>query len=219
MFCFPISDHAIGSPENSFYPRAPVYMHYLLKDKKQIPLRTSSSSYKLKRSISLGESAFPLPRGGARAHFAARKLLTSSGHKSRRSSCAQNSASYFQWSILPKFYPHTSTLYPHSPKILCVLEGGGGRHTLVQAIQSGFCARYLAAQPFWEFAYRLMKVEVSHIYLPQLCMVHDDVFWNFGYCNQSDGFISHISPGIVINISGIQLVFNRTGVDKIIGFQ
>ena len=63
--CFPISDYAIGSPENSFYPRAPVYMHYLLKDKKQIPLRTSPSSYKLKRSISLGESAFPLPRGGA----------------------------------------------------------------------------------------------------------------------------------------------------------
>ena len=118
--CFPISDHAIGSPEKSFYPRAPVYMYYLLKDKKQVPLRTSSSSSKLKRSISLGGSAFPLPRGRARAHFAARKLLTSCGHKSRRSSCAQNSVSYFQWSTLPKLYPHTTTLYPHSPKSLCV---------------------------------------------------------------------------------------------------
>ena len=41
--CFPISDHAIVSPENSFYSRAPVYMHYLLKDEKKIPLRTSPS--------------------------------------------------------------------------------------------------------------------------------------------------------------------------------
>ena len=45
-------------------------------------------------------------------------------------------------------HPHTTTLYPHSPKSLCVLEAGGGRHTLVQAIQSGFSTGYLAAQRF-----------------------------------------------------------------------
>ena len=59
--------------------------------------------------------------------FATRKLLTSCGHKSRRSSRAQNSASYFQWSTLRKLCPHTTTLYPCSPKSLGV--GGRGRET------------------------------------------------------------------------------------------
>ena len=49
---------------------------------------------------------------------------------------------------LPKLYPQTTALYPHSPKSLCVLEGGGGRHALVQAIQSGFSTGYLAVQRF-----------------------------------------------------------------------
>ena len=64
-----------------------------------------------------------------------------------------------------------------------------------------------------------MKVEVSHIYLPQSYALYDMICFAIGYCNQSDGFIGHISPGIVINISGIQLVCNRTGVGIIIGFQ
>ena len=70
-----------------------------------------------------------------------------------------------------------------------------------------------------EFAYRLMKVEVSHIYLPQSYALYTMICFEIGYCNQSDGFIRHISPGIVINISGNQLVCNRTGVGIIIGFQ
>ena len=57
-----------------------------------------------------------------------------------------------------------------------------------------------------EFAYRLMKVEVSHLYLPQSYALCNMISFEIGYCNQSDGFISHISPGIVINISGNQLV-------------
>lgn len=57
-----------------------------------------------------------------------------------------------------------------------------------------------------EFAYRLMKVEVSHIYLPQSYALYNMICFEIGHCNQSDGFISHISPGIVINISGNQLV-------------
>ena len=57
-----------------------------------------------------------------------------------------------------------------------------------------------------EFAYRLMKVEVSHIYLPQSYALYNMICFEIGYCNQSDDFISHISPGIVINISGNQLV-------------
>ena len=64
-----------------------------------------------------------------------------------------------------------------------------------------------------------MKVEVSHLYLPQSYALYNMISFEIGYCNQSDGFISHISPGIVISISGIQLVFNRTGMDIIIGFQ
>ena len=79
------------------------------------------------RSIWLGESAFLLPGGGARAHFSARKLLTSCGHKSRRSSCAQNPASYFQWSTLPKLSPHHNTLSLLAEEFVCV--GGRGRET------------------------------------------------------------------------------------------
>lgn len=70
-----------------------------------------------------------------------------------------------------------------------------------------------------EFAYRLMKVEVSHIYLPQSYALYNMICFAIGYCNQSDGFISHISPGIVINISGNQLVWYWMGVGIIIGFQ
>ena len=51
-----------------------------------------------------------------------------------------------------------------------------------------------------------MKVEVSHIYLPQSYALYNMICFEIGYCNQSDDFISHISPGIVINISGNQLV-------------
>ena len=51
-----------------------------------------------------------------------------------------------------------------------------------------------------------MKVEVSYLYLPQSYALYNMISFEIGYCNQSDGFISHISPGIVINISGNQLV-------------
>ena len=197
--CFPISEYAIGSPENSFYPRAPVYMHYLLKDKKQIPLRTSPSSYKLKRSISLGESAFPLPRGGVRAHFAARKLLTSCGHKSRRSSCAQNSASYVH--SIPTLRHSTPTR-----RRVCVCWREGEGDTPSYKLYNQVSLLDMSLRNVSGFAYRLMKVEVSHIYLPQSYALYNMICFEIGYCNQSDGFISHISPGIVINISGNQLV-------------
>lgn len=75
----------------------------------------------------VGRVLFRCPEEERGRIFATRKLLTSCGHKSRRSSCAQNSASYFQWSTLRKLYPHTTTLYPCSPKSLGV--GGRGRET------------------------------------------------------------------------------------------
>ena len=37
-----------------------------------------------------------------------------------------------------------------------------------------------------------MKVEVSHMYLPQSYALHNMICFEIGYRNQSDGFISHI---------------------------
>ena len=64
-----------------------------------------------------------------------------------------------------------------------------------------------------------MKVEVSHIYLPQSYALYNMICFETGYCNQSGDFVSYIRPGIVINISGNQLVWYWMGVGMIIEFQ
>lgn len=205
MFCFPISDHAIGSLENSFYPRAPVHIHYLLKDEKQIPLRTSSSSYKLKRSISLGESAFPLPRGGARAHFCHEEIInelrTQVKTKLLRAKFRQLFSVIHSTETLS---PHYNTVPLLAEEFGCRREGEGD--TPSYKLYNQVSLLDISLPNVSEFAYRLMKVEVSHIYLPQSYALYNMICFEIGYCNQSDGFISHISPGIVINISGNQLV-------------
>ena len=153
MFCFPISDHAIGSPENSFYPRTPVYMHYFFSDplyRNSIPTLQHSTPTRRRVRVCWRDGEGDTP---------SYKL-------------------YNQVSLLDISLPNVS-----------------------------------------EFAYRLMKVEGGHIYLPQSYALYNVICFEIGYCNQSDGFISHISPGIVMNISGIQLVWNWTGVGIIIGFQ
>lgn len=65
--------------------------------------------------------------------------------------------------------PHYNTL-PHSPKSLCVLEGGGARHTLVQAIQSGFSTEYLAAQRFRICAPINEGGSLQHSFVTELCV-------------------------------------------------
>lgn len=93
--------------------------------------------------------------------------------------------------------PHYNTIPPLAEEFVCVLEGGEG-DTPSYKPYNQVSLPDISLPNVSEFAYRLMKAEV-------MCCIYMICF-EIGYCNQSDGFISHISPGIVINISGNQLV-------------
>ena len=102
---------------------------------------------------------------------------------------------------------------------VCVCWGEGEGDTPSYKLYNQVSLLDISLPNVSEFAYRLMKVEVSHIYLPQSYALYDMICFEIGYCNRSDGFISHISPGIVISISGNQLAWYSMGVGIIIGFQ
>ena len=116
-------------------------------------------------------------------------------------------------------YPHTTTGSTPTRRRVCVCWREGEGDTPSYKLYNQVSLLDISLRNVSEFAYRLMKVEVSHLYLPQSYALYNMISFEIGYCNQSDGFISHISPGIVINISGNQLVWYWMGVGIIIGFQ
>ena len=89
---------------------------------------------------------------------------------------------------------------------MCWREGEGEGDTPSYKLYNPVSLLDILLPNVLEFAYRLMEVEVSHIYLPQSYALYNMICFETGYCDQSGGFVSYIRPGVVINISGNQLV-------------
>ena len=127
--CFPFSDYAIGSPENSFYPRAPVYMHYLLKDESKFPWGHHHHCKSWKGLFRWARVLFRCP-GEERGRILPRGIYWRVADTSQDEALARKippaifSDPLYRNSI-PS--PHYNTLPPLAEEFVCV--GGRGRET------------------------------------------------------------------------------------------
>ena len=122
MFCFPISDHAISSPEKSFYPRALVYMHHLL-------LKTKSKFlWGHHHHLTNWKGLFRWARVLFRCPGEECGRILPRGNYWRVADTSQDEA--LARKIPPAMFtlsPHYDTLLPLAEEFVCV--GGRGRET------------------------------------------------------------------------------------------
>ena len=165
-----------------------------------------------------------------KVYFAGRECLSAAQGRSAGAFCRQEIINELRTLVKTKllrskfrqlFSETLSLLYktlpPLTEEFVCI--GGEEGDTPLYKLYNQVSLLDISLSNVLEFAHRLMKMEVSDIYLPQSYALYNLICFEIGYCNQSDGFISHISPGIDINISANQLVWYWMGVGIIIGFQ
>ena len=117
----------------------------------------------------VGRVLFCCPEEERGRIFATRKLLTSCGHKSDEALARKIPPAIFSDPLYGNSIPTLQHCTPARRRVW-VSEGGGGRHTLVQAIQSGFSTGYLAAQRFRICVPINEGGSQPHIFATELCV-------------------------------------------------